>query len=116
MMATTVIGPATGRVKKIDGSPEDSSSDWRRVGSAMGPKHNGQNRGRQRVVEAAQDEGAQPEDHDQPDVEHVPRGREAAADGQHEDHRREDRERHPEHPDEDRDEGQLIRTAATFEM
>jgi hypothetical protein len=35
--AMTVIGPATGRVKKIDGSPEDSSSDWRSVGSAMGP-------------------------------------------------------------------------------
>jgi hypothetical protein len=37
MIATTVIGPATGRVKKIDGSPDDNSSDWRRVGSAMGP-------------------------------------------------------------------------------
>ncbi len=36
--ATTVIGPATGRVKKIDGSPCDSSSDWRSVGSAMGPR------------------------------------------------------------------------------
>ena len=37
MRAITVIGPAMGRVKKIDGSPDDSSRDWRSVGSAIGP-------------------------------------------------------------------------------
>ena len=37
-IAITVMGPAIGLVKKIDGSPDDSSKDWRSVGSAMGPR------------------------------------------------------------------------------
>ena len=37
MIAMIVIGPATGRLKKIIGSPDYKSSDWRKVGSAMGP-------------------------------------------------------------------------------
>ena len=37
MIATTVIGPAIGRVKKIDQSPSDNSNDCLSLGSAIGP-------------------------------------------------------------------------------
>ena len=37
MMATTMIEPAMGRVKKIAGEPCAISSDWRIDASASGP-------------------------------------------------------------------------------